>query len=386
MNYKKILRIIAIVLIIAAIGVGVYFFWSWLNSKGGVTGIISGGAKPTTEVTSTSTSEVATITTETQIDTTTQESQTVTQKLSILINSPVFEYWLSSKDNSLYFANLDGQIIKINSNNTRQLVSSQLLTDLHSITPSVDGSLAIAKFNYPRLPTLSIFFASSTSWQPLPAGTISASISPDLKKIAYTDQSALKTLDLATQKTTEVQKMSQVGLKISWLKTNELFFYEDPSVENNGRMYSFNLTDKTFKTLIDGEYGLAIKWAKDGHLGIKISSEQRVPKLVLIDEFGSPIANFTFLSVPEKCLIEAQKIYCGVPKNTRSGMVLPDDFYSKKYYFIDDIFELDLPTGAITKLFDGNEIAIDATNLKIKDNSLLFINRYDNKVYSLKLD
>jgi len=386
MDYKKLIKIISIVLIIAAIGVGIYFLWNWLNSKGGVTGIISGGTKPTTEIIDTNVGGIGVIATETETDTTTQESQTVTQKLSILINSPVFEYWLSSKDNSLYFANLEGQIIRINSDNTRQLVSSQTLNNLHSIMPSLDGSLAIAEFNYPRLPNLSIFFASSTSWQPLPAGAISAAISPDSKKIAYTDETTLKSIDLTTQKTAEIQKMSQVGLKIDWLKDNELLFSEDPSVENNGRMYSFNLTNKTFKTLIGGEFGLAIKWAKDGHLGIKINSDQRVPKLSLIDEFGSPIANFTFLSVPEKCLIDAQKIYCGVPKNTRSGMVLPDDFYSKKYYFIDDIFELDLPTGAITKLFDGNEIAIDATNLKIKDNSLLFINRYDNKVYSLKLD
>lgn len=384
MDYKKLIRIISIVLIIAGIGVGIYYLWVRLNAKGGITGIIKGGATPTTEVTQTATG--GTTAAETEIETATQEPQVITQKLSVLINSPVFEYWLSSQDNSLYFANLDGQIIKINSDGSRSLVSSQTLSALHSLKASADGSMVLAEFNYPELPSLSIFSASSAGWKPLPAGTIAAAFSPDSKTIAYTDLSALKTLDLSTQKVTEAQKMSQIGHKLNWLRTSEILFYEEPSIETINKYYFFNLTTKTFANIIDGQFGVDIIWSKDAKQGIKLASINNVPRLELINEFGDADVVFTFLTVPEKCLIESSKIYCGVPKNIRSGIVLPDDYYKKKDYFVDDIFELDLPTGKIAKLFDGNEVAIDASNLKIKDGSLLFINRYDNKVYSLKLD
>ncbi len=384
MDYKRVIKIFAIVLLIAGLGVGIYYFWNWINSKGGVFGVIGKGETPTTSVTEATTE--TTITTTTGTETETQSPETVTQKLSILINSPVFEYWLNTKDNGLYFANLNGQIIKINSDGSRRMVSSQNLSNLHEIIFSGDGSLAIAEFNYPQLPTFSVFSASSTSWSPLPTGVLSAAFSPDSKKMTYTDQSALRVLDLTTQKTTEIQKMTQVGLKISWFKENEVLLKTDPSIESNGRLYSFDLKNKILKTIIDGEFGLDINWSKNGDIGIKLNSMERTPKLTLIDNLGVTIANFTFLTVPEKCLIETSKIYCGVPKNIKAGIVFPDDYYKNKEYFVDDIFELDLPTGKITKLFDGNEVAIDASNLKIKDSSLLFINRYDDKVYSLKLD
>lgn len=386
MDYKRILRIIVIIAIIAAIGVGAYFLWMWLSSKT-VGGLPGTGQTPTTEVINVGEGGAIGAQVNTTEQTATQGAQTVTQKLSVFINSPVSEYWLNSKENSVYFANLAGQIIKINSNNTRQLVSSQTLNNLHAITPSNDGSLIIAEFNYPQLPTLSVFSASSTSWQPLPAGTISAAISPDSQKIAYTNQSALNIIDLTAQKTTKIQDMSQVGLKLNWLTNQEILLHSDPSVASRGYVYSFNLTDKILKTLIDGEYGLDIKWASNGGLGIKINSTDRLAELSLIDNFGSNIPYFKkpLLTMPEKCLIESQKVYCGIPKNIRQGLILPDDYYKKNDYFIDDIFEFDLPTGKITKLFDGNDVALDARDLKLKDNNLLFINRYDNKVYSLNL-
>lgn len=388
MDYRKLIRILSIVLIITALGVGAYYLWQWVNSKGGVMNAISGKTtQPTTEIIETQTTETTTTTTtQSEIDIATQGAQAVTPKLSILINSPVFEYWMNSEENSIYFANLNGQIIKINSDGSRRLVSSQNLQNLHEIKPSNDGSLAIAEFNYPSMPTLSIFSASSTSWQPLPSGAISAAFSPDSKKIMYTDQTSLKLLDLAAKKTTEIQKMSQVGLNINWLKDNEILLSDDPSVENNGRIYSFDIKNKIIKTLINGERGLGIKWSNNGNLGIKINTTERIAKTSLVGSTANFIADFTFKTIPEKCLIDSQKIYCGVPKNIRTGIVLPDDFYKKKEYFIDDIYVLDLQTSQFIRLFDGNEIAIDVIDLKLKDNALLFINRYDNKVYSLKLE
>jgi hypothetical protein len=386
MNYQKFVKIMAIVLIIILLIAGGYYFWQWLDSKGGIKNIIDYGKPPITSIIDTGDDDLTEPKKEDDTGIISQEPQIVSQKLSILINSPIFEYWFNAKEDSLYFANLDGQIIRINNDNTRQLVSSQILNNLHSIKTSNDGSLALAEFNYPQMPTLSIFSTGSTNWQPLPFDTISASFSPDSKKIAYTDKDNLNILYLASQNTSKIQEMSQIGLRLNWLKDSELLFHSDPSVETMGYIYSFGLEQKTLETLINGEYGLDINWAQDGDLGIKLSTIERKPRLSLIDNFGNTTANLTFLSMPEKCLIESQKVYCGVPKNIRSGITLPDDYYKKAEYFIDDIFVIDLSEKTVSKIFDGDEVALDIHNLRIKDESLLFINRYDNKLYSLKLE
>ncbi|MCL5017080.1 MAG: hypothetical protein M1155_00220 [Patescibacteria group bacterium] len=386
MDYKRILKIIAIVLIVIAIIIGAYFLWKWLNSRN--TGNLTGtGGVPTTEVTNVGEGGAIGAPINTSEQTTTQTPQTVTQKLSIFIDTPVSEYWLNSKDGSVYFANLAGQIIKINNDNTRQLVSPQTITNLHSIIPSKDGSLAIAEFNYPQLPTFSIFSASSTSWQPLPVSTISATISPDSKKVAYTNEKALNVLDLTTQKTSQLQNMSQAGLNLNWITDQKILFYSDPAIDISGYVYSFDTATKTLKMLTSGDYGTDIKWADKGDLGIKLISAERMPKLSIVDDLCNNLVSLPFVTVPEKCVFSSnsQIIYCGIPKNIRSGIALPDDYYSKNDYFVDDIFEMNLPTGKITKIFDGNDVPLDAYDLKIKDNSLLFVNRYDNKVYSLSL-
>lgn len=385
MNYSKIFRVLIVILIIAAIGVGIYYFWNWINAKGGVLGLINQGPTPTTSVIETTTESTTTASTVTTNETEAQNPETITQKLSILINSPVFGYWLNNKDNSIYFANLNGQLIKISPTGSRTMISNQALTNLHEISFSADGSWALAEFNYPQKPVLSIFSVASSSWNPLANGTISAGFSPDSKKIIFSDSAALKTMDLATKKITEIQKMSQVGLKLNWVQENTLLLNTDPSIESNGRLYVFDIKNKTIKTIINGEFGLDINWSANASLGIKLSNTERVPKLTLIDNLGITLANFPFITIPEKCLIESSKLYCGIPKNIPQGSVFPDDYYKNKVYFVDDIYEIDLSTNKTTKLFDGNEIAIDAYNLKLKDNALLFINKYDNKVYSLNL-
>jgi hypothetical protein len=193
-------------------------------------------------------------------------------------------------------------------------------------------------------------------------------------------------MDLVTAKISETQKMSQVGLNLNWARESELILSEKASAETITPIYNFNLNQKKFGNISENEYGVVINWSKTDNLGIKLSSSLRKPVLTLVDELGSAVANLTFITIPEKCLIESQKIYCGVPKNIRTGMILPDDYYKKKDYFIDDIFEMDLPTGKVSKIFDGKDVSIDAHDLKLKDGNLLFINRYDSKLYSLKLD
>jgi hypothetical protein len=389
MDYKRILRITIIILVIAAIAVGGYFLWKWLSSRN--SGNLPGtGQAPTTEVVNVGEGGAIGSAINTSEQTASQSSKTVTSKLSIFIDTPVSEYWLNTKDGGVYFSNLAGQIIKINSDGTRQLVSSQTLNDLRSITPSNDGTLVVAEFNYPELPTFSIFSASTTSWQPLPSGTVSATISPDSKKIAYTDKNALNIIDLTTQKTTKAQDMSQVGFNLNWIADQSILLYSDSSIDLAGYVYTFNPATKTLKTIINGEYGSDIKWASDGTLGIKINSVDRIAKLNLIDNFGSKLlsSDFPFLTIPEKCIFaKLSTIYCGIPKNIPSGIALPDDYYSKNYYPVDDIYELNLPTNKITNIFNGNDVPLDAYDLKMKDdNNLLFVNRYDNKVYSLNLE
>lgn len=382
MNYKKILKIIGLVLVIAGVIVGGYFLWKYVSNKGGIAAVLKpAGTTPVTEVVNVG-GGAGTTTGEGEL--TAEEKAQLVQKLSIVVDVPIFDYWINKDTNDIYYVGIDGIITELSAN-SKKVVSSQTLENLHSVVPSTDGSMALFEFFYPQKPIFAIFFASSTTWQPLIEGTVSADLSPNNKEVAFLDNTGLKILDLATFKIRDLQKMDQF-FDIRWAKENTLLLYEKPSFEIPGSLYSFDISNKTIKNLIASENGLDINWSSNYDFGLKFSSINRTNQVSLINNVGDRILDMSFITVPNKCLVASSKIYCGIPKNIREGIVLPDNYYSREDYFIDDIFELDLPTGKITKLFDGNATILDAFNLKIKDGALLFINRYDNKLYSLKLD
>ena len=383
MTYKKILKITGLVLVVAGVIIGGYFLWKWIDSKGGIGAVLKPAeTTPTTEVIDVG-GEGGGATTGAGI--TAEELAQQKQKLSIIIDTPIFDYWINKSDNSIYYVTIDGIITKLGAD-SKKIASNQTLENLHSVVPSADGSMALFEFYYPQKPIFSVFFANTTNWQPLTEGTVSADFSPNNKELVFLDNTGLKILDLASFKIKDVQKMDQF-FDIKWAKTNTLLLYEKPSVEVPGSLYSFDIINKTIKKIINNENGLSINWSGNYEYGLKLNSSiNKTNRLSLINTEGNEILDMSFITVPSKCLIESSKIYCGIPKNIREGIVLPDNYFTREDYFIDDIFELDLPTGKITKLFDGNAAILDAFDLKLKDVALLFINRYNNKVYSLKLD
>ena len=110
-----------------------------------------------------------------------------------------------------------------------------------------------------------------------------------------------------------------------------------------------------------------------------------VSKLSLIDDLGTVKANLDFTTLPEKCLVSEPQIYCAIPKSIPAKTVLPDDYLKKALYFSDLFYQIDITQNSSLEIFEPTDLVIDAINLKLIDGKLLFINRYDNKLYSLEL-
>lgn len=306
-------------------------------------------------------------------------------KLTALTENTVFDYWLNSKTGALYYLNLTGQIIK-KVGNTETAVNSQTLNKLNSVKASPDGMYIVAKFNYPNFPTFSIFNTTNNSWQPLPEGTRAIAWSPNSQQLAYLDDSRLKILNVVSQKTQTITTINQKDSSLTWLDPSEiLLLISTPSADIPSSLWSINLKSKTLKPLIRDEMGLVINWSKNGDSGIKLNNINLKPKINLIDNLANVLQEFNFVTLPEKCALEENKIYCGVPKFLRSGLVLPDDYYKKAVYFKDDLYLIDLITNEISLLYSGDETLIDARHLILDGGQILFINQYDDRLYSLQL-
>ncbi len=310
-------------------------------------------------------------------------------KIAAETKNPIFDYWVNSLTGAIYYLNPGGQVFK-KSETGEEAVNSQVLDKLNNIQPSPDGSLAFAEFNYPNQPVFSVFNTVSNSWQPLPDGTIAAAWATSSQQLAYAENKNnsgdLKILNIASQKTQEIIKLNQKDLKLYWTRPGEIFFLVSASTADYpSSLWSVNLRDKTLRPLIKDEPGLAFNWSLNGNFGLKLISFQRVPKISLVDGLGNVQSDFSFITLPEKCVFDKDKVYCAVPRFIKDGLVLPDDYYKKSVYFQDDLYAIDLSTGAAALVLSGNEMLFDARHLAINNGKLYFLNRYDDKLYSLAL-
>lgn len=309
-----------------------------------------------------------------------------TPPFSVVMENPIFDYWVNSKTGAVYYLDFSGQVFK--SGEDGKPVNSQTLNNLNSLQISADGSLALAKFNYPALPTFSIFNTVTNAWQPLPEGTIAAAWAASTSQLVYLDGKAgsLKILNAASQKTQEVIKLNQKDVKLYWVNPSTVLIQiSASSIEMPSSLWSLDLKTKLLKPLFKDELGMALSWSLTGNYGLKLVNISRIPRVSLINQAGGVLKDLSFVTLPEKCAFGDKKIYCGVPRFIRDGIQLPDDYYKKAVYFQDDIYSIDLISGDSALLLKENEMLIDAHHLSLGNDKLYFLNRYDNKLYSLSL-
>lgn len=358
---KKYLKITAVILILTAIGFGIYYFFKKSPvAQDFLSGVFPGTFKAGKEA---------------------GVQPIAGEKLNTLTQDPIFDYWINSKTGDIYYLTPVGQVIRV-SGGQEELINSQTLPRLNQVLASNDGTLAIAKFSYPDFPTFSIFDTVTNSWQPLPPNTIAAAWSPNGPEISYVDDRALKIFNLASKKTSEIIKLTQKELMLHWRKDSRLFLtsLSGPSA----KMMILDAKNKTLLPFLE-ENGLVIQWSANDELGIKLNSVNNRPQTSLIDGNGVTLSQLTFVTLPSKCLIEELKIYCAVPKNIGEGLKLPEDYYKKAVYFDDTFYLINLSDGSVSELKSDLELKIDAEHLELRNNQLLFKNRLDSKLYSLGL-
>lgn len=309
--------------------------------------------------------------------------QAAAAKLQGVTENQIFDYWINKKTGNIYYANKFGQIIK-SENGKEELANSQTINSLNKIESSYDGAMIFAKFNYPVLPTFSIFDTGTNGWQALPQNTISAAWSPNSEEIAYLGSQSLKILSLANQKTKELSKMNQKDLDLHWRNDSKLLLTSNLGYAT--KIWAWDINKNTLTPFMM-ESESVINWSKDDKFGIKLNSINGIYRTSLVDGNANVQSEFTFKTLPSKCLIQEKKIYCAIPKNIPAKTKLPEDYYKKAVYFEDVFYIIDLSTGGFSEITtENNNLVIDAEHLEIYNKKLFFKNRLDEKLYSLNLE
>lgn len=315
----------------------------------------------------------------------------ITPQIRRLSGRDTFDYWLTA-EGDIYIVADDGQIYKLTAGGEEN-VSSQIIGGLHSVNAAVDGSAAIFAFGYPFEKMFSIFNVRTKSWASLPPGTTAADWDPkSANRIAYlTGGSAggLNIFNVGAKQSSAVARLTQSDQIIDWVLPNIVYIADKPTEAFPGSAWSVDLSTKRVRPLIR-QVGLLLNWSTDGKLGLISDS---AANLSLINEQAHAMAKINGQTIADKCAFSKTDIYCAVPDIGSSAIRL-DDYLQKSIYTEDRFYKFSLEFGPerlndFSEIIFGSVLApipLDAIRLTPAGNTLYFINRYDQRLYSLNLE
>ncbi|MDO8536832.1 MAG: hypothetical protein Q7R94_01135 [bacterium] len=348
----------------------------------------------------------------------------VGQKFGVVGENKVLSFYVDAQNNAL-LVQPDGQIVKIAGNNATTL-SSSAIANLREARFSADGNKILAIFGDSGKPQISVFDVASKSWQPLLLNIKSASWASTGYQLAYfvekNGAKALTALDISNPKAKPVElfKMHAEDLMLDWINPNQIIIRDKGSAIADGSVWSFDIKTKTLKGFVSEKPGLASLWSGKANMGLvfaALSSSRRGGGLTLYDTAGNALSGLKLSTLPAKCAFDAQpaaatpslaatstkttaskatstpqvvlekSLYCAIPRDSQKfgASRLPDDYEKKILFTADDFYKVNLSDGAVSSVFAEQAQMLDATELKVFNQTLFFINRLDQRLYAISL-
>lgn len=325
-------------------------------------------------------------------------------KIKLLSKNNALAYWITNLSTStqfqsqdIFYISEDGSVNKI-SGTSEDVIGKENLGSVKFAKPLFNANKVLIVFKKANSLIPEVFDIDKKIWRPLSGDELitAVDLSPDGKKMAYTIDNFkggvdLFTIDLSNEKGKGV-KLITLNIKdfdIKWVSDNTILFASKPSFDYSSEIWKFDLKTKTLSKIIESN-GLIVNWSKFGDLGLKFSSAQnRSYSFSLIDNSGNSKGSFKFITFPDKCLISSpSQIYCAIPRDQSifsTNATFPDDYLKRAVYFKEGIYQVDVGQNKFQALFEEESPIIDAINLSLYGSKLLFINRYDGKLYSLEI-
>ena len=347
----------------------------------------------------------------------------------IISNDPTLDYFIDPQ-NIATIIEPNGTIETI-SNGQTTVISSTTISNIITASFSYDGKKIMVNSGAATNPKTSIFDVTTRSWLSLPQGMQNPVWSPSDYQIAYfnniapgTESIYTGTLSTTTIKTSLIQTLNMLDSTLQWPSKNAMIVADRPSAFTVGSALYLAVSTKTIIPLVVEYTGMESLWSNSAPMtGLVFfgNNGNQGGSLSLINIAGVKKA-LTFSTLPSKCAFHQDlststqivsaptstksrsatgtatsttvtttmatlNLYCAIPRdqNTFGIARLPDEYDQKMFLTADDFYEIGAASGTINTVFADPNQTLDATDLKLSNNILFFVNRYDQKLYAIKL-
>ncbi|OGI23198.1 MAG: hypothetical protein A3E91_01915 [Candidatus Moranbacteria bacterium RIFCSPHIGHO2_12_FULL_40_10] len=186
-------------------------------------------------------------------------------------------------------------------------------------------------------------------------------------------------------------------LSASPIPTNSVIsFWNSPDANQETILQTAGIMGGEVKKIFSGKYGADYLWSPDGKRAL-VSATDTADKskifLGIINGNGGEYRNFAVPTMVSKCVWTGNdEIIYAQPGSVPEGSVLPNDYLSGKFKSADTFWKMNVNDLKKERLI-GEELMkeinekFDAANLiySPEEDALLFVNRYNGKLYELKL-
>ena len=323
----------------------------------------------------------------------------------IVSNDPALDYFIDAA-NTVTLIKPDGTLESI-AGGKINIISTSTISNIITAAFSYDGKKIFASSRVGTTTQTSVFDLGLKVWTRLPNNMQSPVWSPVNYHIAYLAPSnsgfeTLATIDtgIVNTKPATITSLAMEDMSLQWPDQNTIIISDRPSAYVAGSIWSFTISSKTLSGVVYENLGAESVWSASGTALIFSAGLNNSGGRLAFQDIGGFQKTLSFVTLPSKCAFgpaavssstmnPAGLIYCAVPndQNTLSVARLPDEYDQKIYFTDDDFYSIDSNTGALTKVLSFSTINqnLDATRMKVLNNILFFINRYDQKIYALAL-
>lgn len=400
---RRFFTILAIIIILAGVGAGVYFYLSQKPSKITVSQTNLPSAGNNTQVG---------VVPSTQVE---NPAVKVTPRLVQISAGPVvagevvFDTLIPSTDASStvngqktsvvhYLARESGNVFSyVPKTGILTRINNKTIPGIQSASWLPDGSLAFVRYlsgdTFSTINTYALSASSSEGFF-LPQNISDVAISSTtLLTLATSANGAVGSLISKTGTTLKsVFTTPLTSLRASFAGKDSYLVYTKPSTALDGDAF---IVDKTghFSRIAGPLSGLTALASHSGKL-ILVSyvTSGNTFHTFLVDSSTGAQTALPIATLTDKCVWSADdsSIYCGIPVDPSSNYSYPDDWYQGAVQFSDRIWKIDV-TGRFAQLVldfsDAKKGALDATNLAIDplNTTLVFLNKNDGSLWSYSL-
>lgn len=400
---KKILILISALLLLLAIGVGIYFGLQQLSQKAGNQ---TGGVFPTSPSSSTVGGGEGAVPSATPTEG--EEPAYVDPnlvRLTQLTKGPVVDYFVvdpavlgesaassSLPQSAVFYLKENGDVIRVHSAGNEYLYFSFGLKPLRAIQ-SPNGPFVVIRLLSGRFALLDV---ARRAFELLPEETASATLSSDGKKLAYLvgDSSGRKSLFtrnlLSTKReTTKLFSLFIEDVSLIWPAGSRIYLVPPESFHAFQTIWYFDMDSKTMGSFVGGSgVGVIFSSVTSNAMVFQNTNNITINARIVNTKTGTELP-LPISTLRSKCsfAFDSADILCAAPQtiSKTNGITLPDDYNAFAVFTNDYLYQLSASQGYASRaLLSSTQVPFDATHVRAMNNELFFVNRLDDSLYEFR--